>query len=85
MALASAARALEESFSLILTLPPLDRWATSVDAVSVSVYRKGFGSYPEYSDGGGSTPTLPVDPLSEGWALVGSVPRNSETMTDLRA
>ncbi len=57
--------------------------STSGDAVSVSVYRKGFGSYPEYSDGGGSTPILPVDPLSEGWALVGSVPKNSETLTDL--
>ncbi len=58
-------------------------WTPSVDpsVVSVSVYRKGFGSYPEYSDGGGSAPVLPTDPIAEGWELVASVPVGTNSTT----
>ena len=60
-------------------------WTPSIDpsVVSVSVYRKGFGSYPEYDDGSGSAPVLPTDPVAEGWELVASVPigTNSTTAT----
>lgn len=60
-------------------------WTASIDpdAVSVLVYRKGFGAYPEYSDGGGSTPVLPADPVAEGWELVNTIPVGSNTTTDL--
>ncbi|MEN8006773.1 MAG: cohesin domain-containing protein, partial [Candidatus Krumholzibacteriota bacterium] len=60
-------------------------WTDSVDpdAATVSVYRKGFGGYPEYDDGGGSAPTLPVNPIAEGWELVNVVPAGAETTTDL--
>ncbi len=41
---------------------------------AVEVYRKGFGSYPEYDDLGGAVPALPTDPadaLVNGWTLTG--------------
>ena len=62
-------------------------WTPSVDpdAASVSVYHKGFGAYPEYSDGGGSAPALPTDPVAEGWELVATVPVGSSVTTDLAA
>jgi hypothetical protein len=60
-------------------------WTPSVDSnvVGVLVYHKGFGSYPEYSDGGGGVPTLPIDPVAEGWELVNSVLVGTSTTTDL--
>ncbi len=62
-------------------------WTDSVDgdATNVSVFRKGFGSYPEYDDGGGSAPVLPADPIAEGWELVAIVPTGLEATTDLTA
>ena len=58
-------------------------WSPSVDpsVVSVSVYRKGFGSYPEYDDATGSAPVLPADPIAEGWELVASVPIGTNSTT----
>lgn len=46
-------------------------WTPPADtAATVAIYRKGFGSYPEYDDDGGSVPGLPLDT----WTLVnGSV------------
>lgn len=41
---------------------------------TVEIYRKGFGSYPEYDDLTGAVPTLPTDPsdaVSNGWTLTG--------------
>jgi len=52
-------------------------WTESVspDAALVAIFRKGFGSYPEYDDGGGSVPVLdpaatPGDAAAAGWTLV---------------
>jgi hypothetical protein len=52
-------------------------WTESVspDAALVAVYRKGFGAYPEYDDGGGSEPVLdpaatPGDAEAADWTLV---------------
>ena len=49
--------------------------STSPDAAAVAVYRKGFGFYPEYDDGGGTVPALdpaatPADAEIAGWTLV---------------
>ena len=49
--------------------------STSPDAAAVAVYRKGFGFYPEYDDGGGTVPTLdpgatPADAEAADWTLV---------------
>ena len=49
--------------------------STSPDAAAVAVYRKGFGFYPEYDDGGGTVPALdpaatPADAEAAGWTLV---------------
>jgi len=59
--------------------------STDPDATLVSVYRKGFGAYPEFSDGGGSAPVLPTDPINEGWIIVAVVPVGSNVTTDLAA
>jgi hypothetical protein len=40
-----------------------------------SIYRKGYGSYPEYDDAGGAVPAVPATPaaaLSSGWVLAGT-------------
>ena len=55
------------------------------DAATVEVYRKGFGSYPEYDDLGGSAPTAPADPssaLGDGWTLAASAPAGSGGIAD---
>ena len=49
--------------------------STSPDAAAVAVYGKGFGSYPEYDDAGGTVPVLapdatPADAELAGWTLV---------------
>jgi hypothetical protein len=41
------------------------------DAHAVEVYRAGFGSYPEYDDGGGSEPAAPDYESLGSWALTG--------------
>lgn len=41
---------------------------------TVRVYRKGFGAYPEYDDGGGAVPAVPADTadaVASGWTLAG--------------
>ena len=50
-------------------------WSASVspDAATTLVYRKGFGSYPEFSDAGGTVPVLPIDPVAEGWQLAATL------------
>jgi len=60
-------------------------WTPSVDpeAAGVKIYRKGFGTYPEYDDDGGAAPSLPGDPVAEGWELVTTVPVGSNTAADL--
>jgi hypothetical protein len=39
------------------------------NAVSVEVYRKSFGGYPQYDENGGAEPTLPTYPLNGTWTL----------------
>lgn len=46
--------------------------APSGDADYVEIWRKGFGDYPEYDDGTGAAPAVPVD-AGNGWTLVATV------------
>ncbi len=48
-------------------------------AASVEVWRRGFGSYPTYDDGGGSAPTLPGSYPPAGWTWVTSVTASGQT------
>ncbi len=42
-------------------------FALPADADSVFVWRKGYGAYPEYDDGGGSVPVVPAGYPPAGW------------------
>ena len=58
---------------------------TDPDAATVTLYRKGFGFYPEYDDLGGSVPATPADPaaaLAAGWAVAGTVPATATSYDD---
>ncbi len=62
-------------------------WTAPVepDVVSIDVYRKGFGFYPEYDDLGGSAPAAPADPATAtgaGWVLAASLPPGSASYVD---
>ncbi|MGH7725307.1 MAG: FlgD immunoglobulin-like domain containing protein [Candidatus Eiseniibacteriota bacterium] len=49
-------------------------WGAQELGSSAAVYRKGFGSYPEYDDAGGAVPSAPATPaaaLGDGWVLTG--------------
>jgi hypothetical protein len=57
-------------------------WTPAEAGAEVSLYRKGFGNYPEYDDppGSGATPTAPADPaaaVTEGWVLAGTTTGNT--------
>lgn len=57
----------------------------SPDAQAIEIWRKGFGSYPEYSDGGGATPAIPgtlADPAGAGWQLAAVLPANAAALRD---
>ncbi|MCB1182878.1 DUF1349 domain-containing protein [bacterium] len=60
-------------------------WTAAADptAVETRVYRRGFGSYPEFDDAGGAVPPLPADPEAEGWSLAGSVAAPGAALADL--
>jgi hypothetical protein len=47
-------------------------WPAVGDGENVQLYRKGFGSYPEYDDAGGAEPAVPSYPPVD-WTLVGVV------------
>ncbi len=51
------------------------------DADHVEIWRRGFGDYPEYDDGAGAAPTLPVA-ADNGWTLVTAVPATAAAYTD---
>jgi len=56
-----------------------------LDLTAVTLYRKGFGNYPEYDDLGGTAPTTPADPasaLSDGWTEVAVLAPNATAYTD---
>ncbi len=49
-------------------------WSGAEGGSTAAVYRKGFGSYPEYDDATGVVPTAPATPaaaLGDGWVLTG--------------
>jgi hypothetical protein len=48
-------------------------WPAVEAGASVEVWRKGFGSHPEYDDGTGSAPPPPVGYPPAGWTLAGTV------------
>lgn len=54
------------------TTDVLVSWTAPPLGSTVSVYRKGFGGYPQYDENGGSTPPAPATPalaLGSGWVL----------------
>ena len=62
-------------------------WTDPVDPdlVTIEVYRKGYGFYPEYDDGGGFVPAAPADiatALGAGWTFVASVPAGTGAYAD---
>jgi hypothetical protein len=59
-------------------------WSAPEEGATVSLYRRGFGGYPEYGSGGGSEPAVPADPdaaLAAGWELAGQV--QGTTLVDM--
>jgi YVTN family beta-propeller protein len=57
------------------TFPLRVSWPAPDPGITVQLYRKGFGNYPEYDDepAAGSVPTVPTSPAeaeAAGWALV---------------
>ncbi len=58
---------------------------TDPDASNITLYRKGFGFYPEYDDLGGAVPTTPADPaaaLADGWVLATTLPATATSYDD---
>ena len=55
--------------------------APTGDADFITIYRKGYGDYPEYNDGTGATPAAPVT-LGNGWTLVATEPATSTGYAD---
>ncbi len=50
---------------------------------TIEIYRKGFGSYPEYDDTPGTgVPAVPTYPPSGGWALVATLPSGTTAYSD---
>ncbi|MBK9778403.1 MAG: hypothetical protein IPP62_18935, partial [bacterium] len=64
-----------------LTAINLSWTAVTGDADFIAIYRKGFGDYPEYNDGTGTTPMAPVN-LGGGWTLVNTIAATSTGYTD---
>jgi len=53
------------------TTPIQVTWTATPPGTTVEVWRKGFGSYPEYDDASGATPTVsPTYPPGTGWVKV---------------
>ena len=53
------------------TIPIQLSWDATPGGTTVEVWRKGFGSYPEYDDAGGATPTASASyPPGAGWVKV---------------
>jgi hypothetical protein len=74
--------------------PPGDRtmidlaWSPAEPGATVSLYRKGFGNYPEYDDppNAGAEPAPPADPdaaIAEGWSLVATLASADSSYADL--
>lgn len=55
------------------------------DAQAIQVWRRGFGFAPEYSDLGGSAPSVPADtsdPAALGWELAATLPAGAAAVRD---
>jgi hypothetical protein len=55
--------------------------APTGDVDFISIWRKGYGDYPEYNDGTGAVPAAPVT-AGNGWTLVNTIPATSTGYTD---
>ncbi len=55
---------------------------TSPDAVTIELYRAGFGYYPEYDDLGGSVPASPSYPPAGPWTLAATLPSSATSYSD---
>jgi hypothetical protein len=57
-------------------------WAPATsEARQIEIWRKGFGNYPEFDDGTGAVPTMPVT-QANGWELAATIPATITTFTD---
>ncbi len=57
-------------------------WSAPEAGASVQLFRKGFGSYPEYDDNGGAAPGAPGAFPPAGWSYVAAVPSGTTTYSD---
>ncbi len=58
---------------------------TDPDATTITLYRKGFGHYPEYDDDGGAVPSTPADPSAaagDGWGIAATLPASATSYDD---
>lgn len=55
--------------------------AVTGDADFITIWRKGYGDYPEYNDGTGAVPVGPVT-AGNGWTLVATLPATSTGYAD---
>lgn len=55
--------------------------APTGDADFITIWRKGYGDYPEYNDGTGAVPVAPVT-VGNGWTLVTTLPATSTGYAD---
>lgn len=55
--------------------------APTGDADFITIWRKGYGDYPEYNDGAGAVPVAPVT-AGNGWTLVTTLPATSTGYAD---
>jgi hypothetical protein len=58
---------------------------TDPDAATITLYRKGFGDYPEYDDLSGAVPSTPADPSAaagDGWGIAATLPATATSYDD---
>ncbi len=58
---------------------------TDPDAATITLYRKGFGDYPEYDDLSGAVPSTPADPTAaagDGWGIAATLPATATSYDD---
>jgi hypothetical protein len=57
-------------------------WPAVEAGATVAIYRKGFGSYPDYDDAGGSAPPTPGPYAPIGWTLAALLPGAPTSFVD---
>ncbi len=58
---------------------------TDPDAATITLYRKGFGDYPEYDDLSGAVPSTPADltaAAGDGWGIAATLPATATSYDD---